>query len=268
MKFQDLPKYYQDRLAKAQINHYKFITSFPVKYEIVSNNLSLDASLYELIGSIEIINQSSKFTKFMINGRHEQIIVYDFSKKVINLLKYKKLTDNFLFIVKKSGGDFLNLVDIQFDPKAIQTSLDSDYPILTPVYSKISFQLQSKQIKNLHNKLDGDQYLLDLTGLLPDTISSFLRLNNNILNLRTIHHPLNQSELDQNLRTWNLFTTFLDLIFLNSSVLYTNNEIVNQTPISNPVVGIGVINQFEQNSKFNLTSSQKDSITSLVSQLF
>lgn len=252
-----LKEYYQQKLTKLGYDLYKVITYLPFRLDTISPNLHTKADLYFVTGRITKEEQKAKFTTISVMTKTGIVNFFDFGKK-ITYLKDKNINYQFLL---KTSNDYLSLVEV-----SILGKTQSDYFALgnlkekiyyRAIYNSLSYQIRSKQINLFHQELIDNTYLLNLKGLVPDSM-----LGSHILDLKPLHKPTNIEEYNKTLRDWNNFQSFLHLCFLNN--LDQNKTIEQALATQYPEE---MLERFESRIGYNLSISQRQAIDQILKNI-
>jgi RecG-like helicase len=209
----------QQKLSSAGFeNLYSLITYLPfdlAKIRPLQNtfNLPQEGVLYLYSGKLTNITHRKGGKYFLIldfEGKFS-LRCYLFSVAKYTL-KALQIGQDYQILVVYRGG-FWNLEKFA-NQNAVKQSKNfvlgqaAEQEYLLPKYTKIG-ELRNGDFQALHRRLASNDYLLNLTGLVP--INSFLP---QFINLESIHKPTSIQSYEQTLHQWVSFKVFLRLSLL------------------------------------------------------
>lgn len=164
------------------------------------------------------------------------------------LAKQLNSPDTVYFTLKKAQ-DFWTLVKM--------TKLTPSSPVtLSPVYHK-NKSVDTKLLKQVFTRLAPSQFVLNTTGLIPESLQP-----NNTLDLRPLHQPISKEDFDDTLLKWTEFQAFLSL----AEIRYFDSK--NATTQARGSSSVEVeIEKMIARLPYKLSSSQNSVIQNLLQRL-
>ncbi len=156
-------------------------------------------------GTLLFINKRMGKRPFLVldwQGESQSFSTYFFSS-VQYLIKSLVIGRQYQILVKYSNG-FWSLEKFTTPKKPLISYIQ-------PIYEKRG-ELQSAFFQAIHNRLQTEDYVLNLVGLVPES-----ELIPQVLDLSSIHHPTSRENYDKMIQTWIMFTVFLRMMVIRST---------------------------------------------------